>query len=191
MATKYKLINEAQKRSDEIQQVVGNIKTLADFLQEDPVMLMENAIQVVAGLKGLMSAGKPLTQAGMSPSSVAGVVAGLRVLTRALPKITDEQKRTRALAVLGDIKMGEKMSLGSTTAIANLASKDPQADELRAAFEQYAKTGQPNPAVIKLLGQLQIELDQALRAASQQQKPAGTPLPAMASSAVGSTGQAR
>lgn len=183
--TKYKLIGDAQKRAEEIQRVAENYKQLAASIKEDPYDLMEGATHVLAGLKGLISAGQPLSKAGLSPASLAGVVAGLRVLTKALPMMSDDTKKLPALKVLGDLKVGDKMSLGATTAIANLADKDPQHDELRAAFDQYAQSGQPDPQLLKLLGQLQVEVDQAMRAV---QGKAGTPQPAVVSGGAGPAG---
>jgi hypothetical protein len=195
MDTKYKLINSAQKRSDELQRIAENYKWLANTIKEDPKKLMEGATQVLAGLKAMMAAGQPLTKAGLSPASLAGVVAGLRVLSRALPKMADPDKKLKALKVLTDLKIGGNMSTGAATSIAGLADRDPQLEELRAAFNQYAETGQPNPAVLKLLGQLQMEIDQAMRASAGggQQVPAGPGVaPAVAAAGAASPmGQAR
>lgn len=212
MDTKYKLIGGAQKRAEDIQQIAENFKQLATSINEDPMALMEGATQVLAGLKAAMAAGQPLTKLGLSPASLAGVVAGIRVLTRALPKMSDPNKKLRALKVLGDLKVGDQMSLGSTTAIANLADKDPQLDELRNAFNQYGQSNQPNAQLLKVLGQLQVEIDQAMRAAQASgqekgdqaatsrtnpapaqaagQQPGSTPPPAMASGTVSTVGSA-
>lgn len=200
MDTKYKLINNAQRRAEEIQQIAENYTRFAISIKEDPKTLMEGATQVLAGLKSLMGSGQPLTKAGLSPASLAGVVAGLRVLTRALPKMQDEAKKLKALKVLGGLSLGKSMSLGAVTAIANLADKDPQHDDLRAAFDQYAQSNKPNPELLKTLQQLQMEVDQAMRTtqvsgeqgAEQQpqqgQPQQGTPPPAVQSGTISTSG---
>lgn len=191
MDTKFKLINNAQKRNEDLHQIAGNFKQLAEAINEDPNTLMEGATQVLAGLKSLMSSGQPLTKAGASPASLAGIVAGLRVLTRALPKMQDEAKKLKALKVLHSLQLGDKMSLGAATAIAGLAEKDPHVQDMRTAFEQYAQTSKPNAQLLKLLGQLQVEVDQAMRTSQgqpAQQAQQGTPQPAVTSGTVSTTG---
>ena len=169
---KNKMIQGAQKRSEELQQIAENIKQFAQSIEEDPINLLEGATEVLAGLKQIISSGQPLNKVGVSPASVAGIVAGLRVLSKAAPQLPPE-KQQRALKLMGSLKLGDKMSLGAATNISNLANRDPAADKLRAAFEQYAQSGRPNPDLLKLIGQLQGEVDQAMRTLqSGQQQPA-------------------
>jgi hypothetical protein len=195
MDTKFKLINTAQKKSNDLLQIVENFKVIAKIANEDHIKLMEGATQVLAGLKAMITAGQPLTKAGMSPASLAGVIAGLQVVTSALPKITDPQKKQRALSILNDLTVGQNMSLGSATALANVAEKNPKLDDLRKAFDQYAQSGQPNPGLAQMLGQLQVLVDQAMRASTQPAAgTAGaqkTPMPAVASGTVATVGQNR
>lgn len=171
----FNLIGNAQKRAQNIQQIVENFKQVADENKSDYLDLMESATQLLAGVKNIMSTGGKLATSGLSPASLAGVVAGIRVLSRALPKITDPQKKIRALNVLSGLKIGKGMSLQSVTAIANLADKDPELEQLRQAFNDYAETGKPNSELLKVFGQLQIEVDQAIRAAQQAPQPQSNP----------------
>lgn len=201
--TKFRMINTAQKQDEEMSVIIENINTFAASIDMEPALLLEGATQMLAGLKSLVDAGQPLAKAGMSPENIANVVSGLRVLVTAMPRLTDPQKQQRAQSILSSIQLGKQMSLGAVTALANLASKDTQADDLRAAFAKYGQGGTPNPELSKVLGQLQVAADQVSRAAGGQQQAAprqaqqqaapakGTPQPAMTSGTVSTVGQNR
>ncbi len=169
MDTKFKLIGKAQQRAQHITTIAENFKQFAKTVDQKPAQLMEAATQVLAALRELMANGQPLTKLGLSPASLGGLVAGIDVLTKALPNMSDQNKRLNALRVLDGLKLGGGMTTGVAQALANLASKNQNADQIKAAFEQYAETGQANPEILKLLGNLQMEVDKAGRTANVQQ----------------------
>lgn len=168
MDTKFKLIGKAQKRSEQITTIAENFKQFAKSIDHEPAPLMEAATQVLAALRELMQSGQPLTKLGLSPSSLGGLVAGIDVLTKALPNMADQNKRDNALKVLGSLQLGGNMTTGVATALAQLAPKSQNAAAIKQAFEQYAETGQANPDIMKLLGNLQMEVDKASRTSNIQ-----------------------
>ena len=172
---KFNMITAAQKRNVKLNRIVENVKVVAAMDNKDPIRLLEDATHVVAGIKQLMSDGQPLTSMGLSPQNLANVVSGLRALTSALPKITDPQKQTRALKILGGLTLGQNMSTNIVGILGQFASKDPQHAEIQNMFQQYAQSQQPAPELVKILGQLQLQIDQVAQAASQQPPAQATP----------------
>jgi len=180
METKLKLISAAQTTNEQHRAIAENFNVFAKALNEDGKQLMEAATHVIAGIKQLMSGGQPLTQLGLSPASIAGIVAGIEVLVSHLPKL-DNTKKPRVLKLLGDLALGSKMNLATVQAIANLAEKNPRIADIKAAFETYAKSNQADPAIIQLLGKMQQQVDSAISTATAapQAAPQGQLAPAM------------
>lgn len=165
---KLKLITGAQDKAQHDKMIVERIDTFAGSFGEDPKKLLEGATQVLAGLKTLISQGEPLTKTGLSPASLAGVVAGIQVLVNNVGKL-EPAKKTKVLNVLGTLALGAGMSLQAVQAIAALAEKNPNRPQLQQAFDSYSKTSKPDQNLVKSLGQLQQQVDQATRTASIDQ----------------------
>jgi hypothetical protein len=123
---------------------------------------MESATQVLAGLRAIVSGGKPLTTSGLSAASVAGVVAGIDLLVKRFPDL-DSTKKQRAVHVLHNMALGSNMTLGAVQALANLAEKNPERENIRNMFVQYEETNTPSSELVQFLSQLQQSVDVVLR----------------------------
>lgn len=162
METKFNLIKSAQDVSEKNSNVQEHFNVFGKAIGVDGKSLMESATQVLAGLRAIVSDGKPLTTSGLSAASIAGVVAGVDLLVKRFPDL-DATKQQRVAHVLHNVELGSRMTLGAVQAVANLAEKNPDRENIRNMFVQYEETGEPSPNLVQFLSQLQQSVDVVLR----------------------------
>lgn len=165
METKFKLLVGAQADSNTFKRIIESFNRLASSHDTTGVKLMEGATQMLAGLRSLVSRGKPLTNLGLSAASIAGVVAGLDVLVNKLPSF-DSSKKQQAISLLSNVNLGSNMSLGAVQSIADLAEQNPNRKMIQQLFAQYEEQNTPSDELTRLLGTLQMSVDKAISRAS-------------------------
>lgn len=170
----YDMIKKANKARAEIQSmnenVLTNLKTLAESSKQTSQVLAESVTSVLANIASTAQQGGELKL--MHLNSIAAFLAGVETLAQRLPNSQDANKTANTLRVLSAVGIGPDGNVTyATTPVAQLGARNEQLlqkyQKLVNDYAQSQSRGEPNgQQLTQATRQLQVAIDRAMRQAS-------------------------
>lgn len=170
----YDMIKKANKARAERQMtnenVLTNLKVLAESSKQTSQVLAENVTSVLANIASTAQQGAELKL--MHLNSIAAFLAGVETLAQRLPNSQDATKTTNTLRVLAAVGIDPEGHVTyATTPVAQLGARNEQLmQKYQKIVNDYAQSqsrGQPDGKMLtQAARQLQVNIDRAMRQAS-------------------------
>lgn len=183
METKFNMIKSAnaadKKAKAQVNAIFANLSAFALMKNTTPQRLHESVTHLLANIATKADAGEPIKL--MHVNSIGAFLAGVEAIAQALPSAPDPEKRTNTLRILATAGMGPDGTINDETfPIVNLgARKEARHKEMTQMVADYMDSqvrGEPNGRPLaQLARKLQMDVDSAMRSATQPQSaaPAG------------------